>query len=271
MKNIKKFIYGILAAILVVPFAIGLSACGDENTYVKTQEELIEAVKKDNAHIKLSNDIELTEGIVFDGVTAVLDLGTNKLFNDSADIWNDETNVWAMITLKNGANVVITADAENTGSIVSKKDDAYAVAVLNGSTCSIKNGTFGGNVHSVYVCDSKYKRDGSKLNYDNLVEKGLHASSLVVEGGYFYVQQKFSTARPDEYVLNLYDMDRTEVEGDEIGLATITVKGGSFAGFNPADNYAEGEHTNFVADGYKVTSKLVEDVTVYTVEKEASK
>ena len=31
--------------------------------------------------------------------------------------------------------------------------------------------------------------------------------------------------------------------------------GGTFVNFNPADCQAEGEHTNFVADGYKVVSE----------------
>ena len=34
--------------------------------------------------------------------------------------------------------------------------------------------------------------------------------------------------------------------------ASIIVNGGSFYMFNPADNAAEGEHTNFVADGKTV-------------------
>jgi hypothetical protein len=33
------------------------------------------------------------------------------------------------------------------------------------------------------------------------------------------------------------------------------VKGGKFHGFNPADCASEGEHTNFVAPGYKVVEE----------------
>ena len=42
---------------------------------------------------------------------------------------------------------------------------------------------------------------------------------------------------------------------------SITVYGGTFVGFNPANNEAEGEGTNFVADGYKA----VESNGEYTV------
>jgi hypothetical protein len=39
------------------------------------------------------------------------------------------------------------------------------------------------------------------------------------------------------------------------------VTGGSFVNFNPKDNMAETEHTNFLAPGYDVTSNK----TTYTV------
>ena len=45
------------------------------------------------------------------------------------------------------------------------------------------------------------------------------------------------------FLLNIKDSERAR--------ATFKVYGGTFVGFNPADNSAEGEHTNFVAPGYK--------------------
>ena len=45
------------------------------------------------------------------------------------------------------------------------------------------------------------------------------------------------------FLLNIKDSERAR--------ATFKVYGGTFVGFNPADNTAEGEHTNFVAPGYK--------------------
>ena len=41
----------------------------------------------------------------------------------------------------------------------------------------------------------------------------------------------------------------------EVRLMEIIVKGGTFVNFNPADNTAEGAHTNFVAEGYKVVTE----------------
>lgn len=53
----------------------------------------------------------------------------------------------------------------------------------------------------------------------------------------------FETEGDPAFLLNIKDSDRAR--------ATFKVYGGTFVGFNPADNTAEGEHTNFVAPGYK--------------------
>ena len=47
--------------------------------------------------------------------------------------------------------------------------------------------------------------------------------------------------------------------------AKIIVKGGTFVNFNPANCKAEGEGTNFVADGYKVVTETHGTDTWYTV------
>ena len=54
----------------------------------------------------------------------------------------------------------------------------------------------------------------------------------------------FSSREHDSFVLNKKDDSRE--------TSDITVYGGTFTGFNPADNAAEGEGTNFVAEGYVV-------------------
>jgi hypothetical protein len=56
------------------------------------------------------------------------------------------------------------------------------------------------------------------------------------------------------YLLNCYDANYRS------GTAKIIVSGGKFYDFNPMDNSAEGEHTNFLAEGYHVEiSTVVED------------
>ena len=52
----------------------------------------------------------------------------------------------------------------------------------------------------------------------------------------------------DEYaLLNCKDADY------KAGTAKITVKGGKYKNFNPANNTSEGNGTNFVAEGYTST------------------
>lgn len=69
-----------------------------------------------------------------------------------------------------------------------------------------------------------------------------------------------------QYLLNCYDANYKN------GTAKIVVTGGKFYDFNPSDNTAEGEHTNFLDEGYHVEiSTVVEDDvehTVYTVKKD---
>ena len=69
-----------------------------------------------------------------------------------------------------------------------------------------------------------------------------------------------------QYLLNCYDANYKN------GTAKIVVTGGKFYDFNPSDNSAEGEHTNFLAEGYHVEiSTVTEDEvehTIYTVKKD---
>ena len=145
-----------------------------------------------------------------------------KTLKNTTDLWEYPTDKdcnWSLISVKNG-NLTITGN----GNFSAKVNDCYAVDVQDGSQCTIENGTFNGNVHAVYVLQGK----------------------LYVKGGTYSVQQKYNETYPYEYVLNCYDANR------ENGTAKIVVTGGTFHNFNPSDCRAEGEHTNFVAEGYKV-------------------
>ena len=147
-----------------------------------------------------------------------------KTIANITDIWDVEPNSWSLVSVREGATLTI----DGNGTFKAKENDCYAVDVQDdGCKVIIKSGTFIGNIHAVYV----------------------YTGEAVIEGGFFSVQQKFSdAAKADEFVLNCYDANRAN------GTAKITVKGGTFVNFNPADCQAEGAHTNFVAAGYKVVS-----------------
>lgn len=94
--------------------------------------------------------------------------------------------------------------------------------------------------------------------------------TCVINGGFFFGQPSSDqrSQSPEEtekndgfpyrnFLLNCYDANYKN------GTAHIYVTGGTFAGFDPADNYAEANGTNFVCTGYK--SVKLEDKYKYMV------
>ena len=86
----------------------------------------------------------------------------------------------------------------------------------------------------------------------------VQRGTLIVNGGFFQVTPDIDT-NDYRYVLNCIDANYKN------GTAKIIVKGGTFVNFDPSNNLAEGEGTNFVADGYKVISEVHGEDTWYTV------
>ena len=170
----------------------------------------------DNATIVLQDDVVLDTCITI-SKTITLDLAGNKISNTKA-VWDNEDKIWSLVRVEGNGNLTLTGD----GTLRALENDCYAVDIVDGGQCTIENGTYVGNIHAVYVFNG----------------------SLIVNGGTFSVQQKYSAERPDEYVLNCYDANYKNKS------ASITVTGGTFANFDPSNCYAEGEGTNFCADGY---------------------
>lgn len=202
---------------------------------ITSSDELINAAAKakDGDTIAVADDIEPTAPASITAKDVTLDMNS-KTFANTKDLWDENEGDWSLVSAKNDASLTITGN----GVFQAKKDDCYAVDVQDGSTVTIENGTFVGNIHAVYV------------------EEG----TAYIKGGTFSVQQKYPVdGKGDEFVLNCLDANR------ENGTAKIIVTGGTFINFNPADCQAEGAHTNFVADGYKVTSEKHDSDTWYTV------
>ena len=173
--------------------------------------------------VTVANDMDPAATLTTTG-KATLD-ANGKTIANTTDIWEGMPIDWSLVSARgSGANLTITGN----GKFEAKTNDCYAVDVQDGATVTIENGTFNGNIHAVYVLEG----------------------TAYIKGGFFSVQQKYPDAtKADGFVLNCYDANRAN------GTATIVVTGGTFVNFNPADCWAEGEHTNFVADGYTVTSE----------------
>lgn len=186
-----------------------------------TFSDIAGAVKyaADGATLRMGADQDISAPIV---VTkkVTLDANGKRLYN-SEDIWSG--NNWSLIEVANNGDLTIAGN----GQFQAKENDCYSVDVCGGGKLTVESGTFVGNIHAVYV----------------------YEGSAFINGGAYSVQQTYSDENKKYgFVLNCYDQNRAE------GKASIQVKGGSFEKFNPADCCAEGEHTNFVASGYVVSS-----------------
>ena len=183
---------------------------------------------KDGDTITLTDDIKVEDTLVVTK-TLTLDLVEHTLFNEK-DIWSDDN--WSLISVRGNGNLTITGN----GTLKAKKDDCYPVDVQDeGAQLTIESGTFIGNIHAVYV----------------------KTGAAYIKGGTYSVQQKYSeSSKADEFVLNLYDANRRN------GTAKLSVSGGIFVAFNPANCQAEAQGTNFCAAGYTTST---EDNNTYTV------
>lgn len=181
---------------------------------------------------KLVEDITVDETLAVPaGKEVILDLNGHEI-NNTEDLWNEATGDWSLVSVR-GGSLTIKGD----GLLKAKENDCYAVDVQDGGHVIIEDGEYISNVHAVYVW----------------------VGTAEIRGGKYSVQQKFSDpTKADEFVLNCYDDHHRD------GTAKIMVTGGEFVSFNPADCWAEGAHTNFLAPGYK-SKKISDNPEVWTV------
>lgn len=194
-------------------------------TEVSDASSLIKAAEDNEPYIRLMSNIEVDRTVIvspkwsYSYVT--LDLNGHKITN-SKSIWNVDKGDWSILSLRSKSGCLIV---KGNGIIEAKEEsndskDAYAIDVQNKSAkVLLVDGKFVGRTHSVYS----------------------FAGEVYIEGG------KYSNTNEEnhDYVINCYNdnyKDKT---------ANIIVKGGEFANFNPGDCRAEGEHTSFLASGYK--------------------
>lgn len=201
------------------------AAIGD--THYSTLVEAVSAAKNGET-ITLTDNIKVENTLVVTK-TLTLDLAGHTLSNDT-DIWSDYN--WSLISVRGNGNLTITGN----GTLKAKENDCYPVDVQDeGAQLTIENGTFIGNIHAVYV----------------------ETGAAYIKGGTYSVQQKYTDpSKGDEFVLNLYDANRRN------GTAKLSVSGGTFVAFDPANCQAEAQGTNFCAAGYTTTT---EDNNTYTV------
>lgn len=184
-----------------------------------------------------------------------------------------KANANATLTLKSG---VISSDKTRGGLVSVAKDatfvmdggelisncstnnSAYAcVNVATGGTANVNDGTLTAAAIAVWV-DGTANIAGGELNAPTSVwvNKGTvditdgtfvapattiylytETAKAYIHGGEF-----MATGEDKRYLVNILDAVHQ--------AALVSIDGGTFYGFNPADNIAEGAHTNFCAEGY---------------------
>lgn len=109
-----------------------------------------------------------------------------------------------------------------------------------------------GNIEFVSVGEKYatglFATGSSKLTVENVnIVAGGEAVFAQANASVEILSGSFKSIEYPEFTLNLRDKSTKPTD-----TATITVKGGKYFNFNPADNTAEGANTNFVATGYTV-------------------
>ena len=199
--------------------------------YQKLAKAIADAKAGDT--ITLSEDVDVQQTLVVDK-QLTLDLAGHKLYNTN-DLWDKPTaqdNNWSLISVRGNGDLTITGN----GVLDAKENDCYAVDLQDEATkLTIENGEFIGNITAIYA----------------------HTGEAVINGGKFWIRQLNANNVQDGYGLTLNCLDANH----RADIANIIVTGGTFKFFNPANNRAEGEHTNFCVNGY--TTK--QDGDWYTV------
>ncbi len=131
--------------------------------------------------------------------------------------------------------------------------DAKGGSMAN-NAIKITNGT--ANIHSGYfhTAGGTPKESTSECIYVAAEYRASAKANLNIYGGVFECDGDAT------YLINCKDEYRSK--------CAIKIMGGIFVGFNPADNTAEGAHTNFVAPGYKSVETTYNGKRAWKVVKE---
>ena len=154
------------------------------------------------------------------------------------DSRNKELVIDGNLTIKGGVAGYWNGDEYKEGI-------SPAIFIYDGKV-TINNGHFIGGI------DSETRNAGPAVYiYSNYVNNN---AELIINGGVFESATDDAT-----FLINMDD--------NNLGAASIQIKGGTFVGFNPADNTADGAGTNYVADGYVSTKTTYNSKDAWVVTK----
>ena len=195
----------------------------------------------ENATYPVVNVTELKEALTTGGVVAVTeDIQTNDIEDTAAarivisqpttlnlekkiitpdNMGNNNSNFVALYV-----NADTTINAGKDGGIDTGVNGGYGINANDGATLTINGGYYYGGGTAVQV------------------QKG----TLIINGGTFACEPYSNPTYGCNFLINCVD------SAYKNGTAKVIINGGTFVNFAPSNCTAEGAHTNFVADGYKV-------------------
>ena len=199
-------------------YSVGVPVAQIGGTVYTSLQAAIDAAQ-DGETVQLLSDAVVDDTVIVKDKGAItLDLN-GKTISNTKEIWNDKTGHWSLISVRGNSDLTITGN----GAIDALENDSYAIDLYDAaSKCTIENGAFTGNISAVYIMEG----------------------ALTINDGTFDIKQLSSGQDGRRFTINCYDSSYKN------GTAQVSINGGTFNGFDPANNLAEGTGTAFTAPGY---------------------
>ena len=208
------------------------------------------------------DDKFLEPNITYDPVSAGLMKGAIVTLTEDYKVLKDN---WRGINIPAGTESVLNLNGHRFANEENGKTaDAKSALVVKGKLTINGDG-------EVFCEGNTEKQPNVAVQPSNTGISVLEGGYLIINGGSYSVGTDFAgKCNSTIYVENVGKAGKVEIYGgtftnaegtnghsfvlnqdDQLTEKCITVYGGTFIGFNPADNSSDGAHTNYVADGYK--------------------
>ena len=221
------------------------------STYYSTFAEAL-AANTNGASMVLHKDMILTSGVSIDnGKEYKINLNGHNIAGPTVEE--------IYLFRANGVNSKLIIEGEGVvNSASSKNDYSMAVWARNGGTIEINGGSFTNVGARAYEVDKTTGQPiTTKPNNNELIYASTtttNASSVIINGGTFvgnYENAKWGV----RYTVNKLDGD----------ISAISVKGGQFRQYDPANSLSENPAGAFVATGYTSVKTTINGVDWYVV------
>ena len=200
--------------------------------------------------------------ITYDPVSAGLMKGTTVTLTEDYKVLKDN---WSGVNIPTGTESVLNLNGHRFANEENGKTaDAKSTLVVKGKLTINGDG-------EVFCEGNTEKKPNVTVQPSNTGISVLEGGYLIINGGSYSVGTDFAgKCNSTIYVENVGKAGKVEIYGgtftnakgtdghsfvlnqdDQLTEKCITVYGGTFIGFNPADNSSDGAHTNYVADGYR--------------------